>query len=96
MKIISQFIITIFLLLTVNYEKVYSTDNIKIGLQYVEAWLIGNGCVPLYNLMEDAATAEISRAQIWQWLHHKVVTVDGKEITKSIFVKNRIINLLIK
>ncbi|MSU59970.1 MAG: malate synthase A [Pedosphaera sp.] len=42
--------------------------NIRVGVQYLEAWLGGNGCVPLYNLMEDAATAEISRAQIWQWL----------------------------
>ena len=43
----------------------------RVGIQYLEAWLRGNGCVPLYNLMEDAATAEISRAQVWQWLHHK-------------------------
>ncbi len=42
--------------------------NIRVGIQYVEAWLRGEGCVPLYNLMEDAATAEISRAQVWQWL----------------------------
>ena len=48
---------------------------------YIEAWLRGNGCVPLYNLMEDAATAEISRAQIWQWLYHRAKTVDGKDIT---------------
>ena len=45
--------------------------NVRVGIQYLEAWLRGNGCVPLYNLMEDAATAEISRAQVWQWLHHK-------------------------
>src|SRR5258706_12696070 len=50
--------------------------NIRVGIQYIEAWLRGNGCVPLYNLMEDAATAEISRAQVWQWLHHKAA-VDG-------------------
>ncbi len=55
--------------------------NINVGILYIEAWLRGNGCVPLYDLMEDAATAEISRAQIWQWLHHKAKTVDGKEIT---------------
>ena len=55
--------------------------NINIGILYIEAWLKGNGCVPLYDLMEDAATAEISRAQIWQWLHHKATTVDGKKIT---------------
>ena len=54
--------------------------NINVGILYIEAWLRGNGCVPLYNLMEDAATAEISRAQIWQWLHHKATTVEGKEI----------------
>src|SRR6202049_2941984 len=45
--------------------------NINVGLQYLEAWLRGNGCVPINNLMEDAATAEISRAQVWQWVHHK-------------------------
>jgi len=44
--------------------------NIRVAIQYIEAWLGGLGCVPLYNLMEDAATAEISRAQIWQWIHH--------------------------
>ncbi len=44
--------------------------NIRVGVQYIEAWLRGVGCVPIYNLMEDAATAEISRAQVWQWLHY--------------------------
>ena len=44
--------------------------NIRVGIQYIDEWLSGNGCVPLYNLMEDAATAEISRSQLWQWLHH--------------------------
>ena len=43
-------------------------ENIRVGVQYIEAWLRGRGAVPLYNLMEDAATAEISRAQIWQWI----------------------------
>ena len=43
-------------------------QNVDVGLRYLEAWLRGNGCVPLYNLMEDAATAEISRAQVWQWV----------------------------
>lgn len=47
--------------------------NIRVGVQYLEAWLRGNGCVPLYDLMEDAATAEISRTQVWQWLHHGAV-----------------------
>jgi len=44
--------------------------NVDVGIQYLESWLRGNGCVPIYNLMEDAATAEISRTQVWQWLHH--------------------------
>ncbi len=44
--------------------------NVRVGIQYLEAWLGGNGCVPLYSLMEDAATAEISRAQVWQWIAH--------------------------
>ncbi len=52
-------------------------SNIRIGIQYLEAWLSGNGCVPLYNLMEDAATAEISRAQLWQWAYHKSKLNDG-------------------
>ncbi len=60
--------------------------NIRVGIQYIEAWLRGNGCVPLYNLMEDAATAEISRAQVWQWLHHKA-TVDGVPLDKERFAR---------
>jgi malate synthase len=59
--------------------------NIKVGIQYVEAWLGGNGCVPLYNLMEDAATAEISRTQIWQWLHHQVTLDDGRAFTPELY-----------
>ena len=59
-------------------------ENIKVGIQYVEAWLRGNGCVPLYNLMEDAATAEISRAQLWQWVHNNVI-IDGEEFTQNRF-----------
>ena len=59
--------------------------NINVGILYIEAWLKGNGCVPLYNLMEDAATAEISRAQIWQWLKHKAKTINGKNINKNYF-----------
>jgi len=55
--------------------------NIDIGLQYLESWLNGNGCVPIYNLMEDAATAEISRAQLWQWAHHDARTANGNLIT---------------
>lgn len=44
--------------------------NISVGIQYIEAWLRGSGAVPIFNLMEDAATAEISRAQVWQWIRH--------------------------
>jgi malate synthase len=56
--------------------------NIDVGLQYLEAWLGGSGCVPIYNLMEDAATSEISRAQVWQWIHHKTgVLDDGRQVT---------------
>ncbi|MCA9914967.1 MAG: malate synthase A, partial [Anaerolineae bacterium] len=59
--------------------------NLKVGIQYLEAWLGGNGCVPLYSLMEDAATAEISRAQVWQWLHHRAKLDDGREITAELY-----------
>jgi malate synthase len=54
--------------------------NLDVGLLYVEAWLRGTGCVPLYNLMEDAATAEICRAQVWQWLRHGARLDDGRRI----------------
>lgn len=56
-------------------------QNVAVGLGYVEAWLRGIGCVPLFNLMEDAATAEISRAQLWQWVHHDAALNDGRRIT---------------
>jgi len=56
--------------------------NIRVGIQYLEAWLGGLGCVPLYNLMEDAATAEISRTQVWQWVHQaRGVLEDGRKVT---------------
>jgi malate synthase len=58
---------------------------IRVGVQYIEAWLRGSGCVPLYNLMEDAATAEICRAQLWQWLHHGACTSDGVPVTPARF-----------
>lgn len=59
--------------------------NLKVGIQYLEAWLGGNGCVPLYNLMEDAATAEISRAQVWQWLHNGVTLEDGRVLNEALY-----------
>jgi malate synthase len=62
-------------------------QNINIGIQYVEAWLRGMGCVPLHNLMEDAATAEISRTQVWQWIRHGARLEDGREVTVELFAK---------
>jgi malate synthase len=58
--------------------------NARVGIQYIEAWLRGIGAVPLYNLMEDAATAEISRAQVWQWLHHGAALDDGRVVTPDL------------
>jgi malate synthase len=60
--------------------------NVSVGLQYLEAWIGGNGCVPINNLMEDAATAEISRAQVWQWIRHpQGVLNDGRKVTVELF-----------
>ncbi|MBI4444494.1 MAG: malate synthase A [Acidobacteria bacterium] len=58
--------------------------NIDVGIQYLEAWLRGNGCVPIYNLMEDAATAEISRSQVWQWVRHGAKLQDGRQVTPQL------------
>lgn len=58
-------------------------QNVAVGIGYLEAWLRGQGCVPLYNLMEDAATAEISRAQVWQQLHHEAHLDDGRAVEKA-------------
>jgi malate synthase len=57
--------------------------NIDVALRYIESWLRGNGCVPIYNLMEDAATAEISRAQLWQWIRYGARLDDGRTITTA-------------
>jgi len=59
--------------------------NIDVGIQYLAAWLGGSGCVPIYNLMEDAATAEISRTQVWQWLRHGAALDDGRTVTRALF-----------
>ncbi len=59
--------------------------NIRVAVQYIEAWISGNGCVPIYGLMEDAATAEISRTSIWQWIHHEKSLSDGHPVTKALF-----------
>ena len=59
--------------------------NIRISVQYIEAWISGNGCVPIYGLMEDAATAEISRASIWQWIQNRKQLANGKLVTNELF-----------
>ncbi len=59
-------------------------ENIRVGVQYIEAWLRGKGAVPLYNLMEDAATAEISRAQVWQWIHYGITLEGGTVATPEL------------
>jgi malate synthase len=56
-------------------------NNVDVGIRYLAAWLGGNGCVPIHHLMEDAATAEISRAQLWQWARHNAVLEDGTVVT---------------
>ena len=61
--------------------------NVRVGVQYLEAWLRGTGCVPLYHLMEDAATAEISRTQVWQWIHHGACLSDGRPVSLAYFRK---------
>jgi malate synthase len=61
--------------------------NIDVGIQYLESWLRGTGCVPIYNLMEDAATAEICRAQVWQWVKHGARINDGRTITPALVRK---------
>jgi malate synthase len=58
--------------------------NIDVAVQYIESWLRGNGCVPIYNLMEDAATAEICRAQLWQWIRYGARLDDGRVITAEL------------
>jgi malate synthase len=59
--------------------------NVRVGVQYLAAWLSGSGCVPLYDLMEDAATAEISRAQVWQWIRHGARLDDGRVVDVALF-----------
>jgi malate synthase len=60
-------------------------ENIRVGVQYIEAWLRGRGAVPIYNLMEDAATAEIARSQIWQWLKFGAKLDTGRKVTRAFF-----------
>ncbi len=71
---------------TITYEGLRT--NISVGIQYLEAWLGGLGCVPLYNLMEDAATAEISRTQVWQWVHNpRGILNDGRKVSTPLVEK---------
>jgi malate synthase len=58
--------------------------NVDVGIQYLESWLRGVGCVPIYNLMEDAATAEISRSQVWQWVRHGAHLTNGRAVTQAL------------
>jgi len=64
-------------------------QNINVGILYLASWLDGHGAVPLYNLMEDAATAEISRTQLWQWLHHGATLDDGRSFTRELYERIR-------
>ncbi|KAE8175795.1 malate synthase A [Photobacterium carnosum] len=61
--------------------------NIRVAVRYIEAWISGNGCVPIYGLMEDAATAEIARASIWQWIKHGKTLSNGQVVTKALFAQ---------
>jgi malate synthase len=63
--------------------------NVSVALQYINAWLNGTGAAAIYNLMEDAATAEISRAQIWQWIRHGAQTEDGRTVTRERYIQIR-------
>ncbi len=57
----------------------------NVTLQYLNSWLLGNGAAAIFNLMEDAATAEISRAQLWQWIDRKATLADGRTVTKDLY-----------
>jgi malate synthase len=59
-------------------------NNVSVGIQYLAAWLRGSGAVGIFNLMEDAATAEISRSQVWQWLHNDIELADGGTVTREL------------
>jgi len=78
-------------LLNTNVPGAVSEDgvrkNMSIGLAYMEGWLRGVGCIPINSLMEDAATAEVSRSQLWQWARHNVTTAEGKKVDKAYILK---------
>ncbi|RKF62510.1 Malate synthase, glyoxysomal [Golovinomyces cichoracearum] len=87
----SEFIISQKDLLNMNVDGQVTEEgirkNINIGLGYMEGWLRGIGCVPINYLMEDAATAEVSRSQLWQWVKHGVLTLDGRRVDKPYMLK---------
>jgi malate synthase len=62
-------------------------SNVSIGIQYIDSWLRGTGAAAIFNLMEDAATAEISRSQVWQWVHHGATLPDGRRITRELVLQ---------
>ncbi|MGI8587941.1 MAG: malate synthase A [Chloroflexia bacterium] len=64
-------------------------NNISVALQYLNSWLLGNGAAAIYNLMEDAATAEISRAQLWQWIHQGATLADGRPVDEALYARIR-------
>ena len=59
-------------------------SNVNVGIQYLSSWLRGNGAAGIYGLMEDAATAEIARGQVWQWIRHEATLDDGRQITAEL------------
>jgi malate synthase len=59
-------------------------NDVSVGLQYLASWLAGNGAVAIFNLMEDAATAEISRSQVWQWMHNDIALAAGPTVTREL------------
>ena len=63
--------------------------NLSVGIQYIDSWLRGVGAAAINNLMEDAATAEISRAQLWQWIRHGATTADGQTIDAALYTRLR-------
>lgn len=65
------------------YGRGHVCQHPRRGPVHRSAWISGNGCVPIYGLMEDAATAEISRTSIWQWIHHQKTLSNGKPVTKT-------------
>jgi malate synthase len=62
-------------------------SNISVGIQYIESWLRGTGAAAIFNLMEDAATAEISRSQVWQWVHHGAILNSGQRVTRDLVLQ---------